>query len=194
MGSTVERLALQTDLSDTGEVQHGIVRMGLLQRRSGMSVDAFRNHWRQVYGPIAARLPGLRRYHQNLVVDAGQRGIDYPRGPVSMDAISELWFDDEESIQRAIHSDVMQSVAADEANLIGDIQVITALQHVVIPPPSGASLVKRSSTIRRHDDVSPEAFRREWFEVHAMLVKRLPQVKGYTQNLILDRRHGRDAA
>jgi uncharacterized protein (TIGR02118 family) len=171
-----------------------IVRMGLLERRSAMSPTAFRNHWRDIHGPIAARLPGLRRYHQNHIVDAEQRGIDYPRGPVTFDGISELWFDDEASMQRAIESDVMQTLAADEANLIDDIHVITAEQHIVIPTPRGIPLLKRMSTLKRRDDVSPEAFRHEWFAVHSILVKRLPQVKGYTQNLVLDRRHGRGVA
>ena len=31
----------------------------------------------------------------------------------------------------------------------------------------------------------------KWFDVHSVLVKRLPQVKAYTQNLIFDRSHGR---
>ena len=159
-----------------------------------MSPAAFRDHWRDIHAPIAARLPGLRRYHQNHIVDTEQRGIDYPRGPLTIDGISELWFDDEASMQRAIKSDVMDALAADEANLIDDIHVITAEQHVVIPTPSGVPLLKRMSTLKRRDDVSPETFRHEWFEIHSILVKRLPQVKGYTQNLVIDRRHGRGAA
>ena len=171
-----------------------IVRMGLLKRRSGMSAAAFRNHWREVHGPIAARLPGLRRYHQNHIVDTEQRGIDYPRGPLTIDGISELWFDDQQAMERAIKSDAMDALAADEANLIDDIHVITAEQHLVIPTPSAVPLLKRMSTLKRRQDVSPETFRHEWFEVHSLLVKRLPQVKGYTQNLVLDRRHGRSGA
>jgi uncharacterized protein (TIGR02118 family) len=168
-----------------------IVRMGLLKRRSGMSPAAFRNHWREVHGPIAARLPGLRRYHQNHIVDTEQRGIDYPRGPLTIDGISELWFDDQEAMERAIKSEAMDALAADEANLLDNIHVITAEQHLVIPTPSAVPLLKRMSTLKRRQDVSPETFRHEWFEVHSLLVKRLPQVKGYTQNLVLDRRHGR---
>jgi uncharacterized protein (TIGR02118 family) len=171
-----------------------IVRMGLLKRRSGMSPAAFRNHWREVHGPIAARLPGLRRYHQNHIVDTEQRGIDYPRGPLTIDGISELWFDDKEAMERAIKSEAMDALAADEANLLDNIHVITAEQHLVIPTPSAVPLLKRMSTLKRRQDVSPETFRHEWFEVHSLLVKRLPQVKGYTQNLVLDRSHGRSGA
>ena len=165
--------------------------MGLLQRKSDISPGAFRSHWRQFHAPIAARLPGLRRYHQNHVIDAVQRGIDYPRGPVQVDGFSELWFDGQQAIDGAIASDAMTELAADEAQFVGDIYVITAEQHVVIPTPPGAPLIKRMSTLRRRDDVTAEQFRHEWFDVHSILVKRLPQVKGYTQNLISQRSHRR---
>jgi uncharacterized protein (TIGR02118 family) len=50
------------------------------------------------------------------------------------------------------------------------------------------------STLKRRPDVSTEKFKEEWFDVHSVLVKRLPQVKGYTQNLIFDRSFGRSKA
>ena len=176
-----------------GRTRGSVVRMGLLKRRANLSQEDFGKHWRELHGPIAARLPGLRRYHQNHVVDSEQRGIDYPRGPVTFDGISELWFDDESSMRKALSSDAMSALAADEANFIDDIHVITVEQNVVIPTPPGARLLKRMSTLKRREDVTPETFRHEWFNVHSLLVKRLPQVKGYTQNLILDRKRGRGA-
>ena len=142
-------------------------------------------------GPLAAKLPGLRRYHQNHVVDREQRGIDYARGSHDFDGISELWFDDLPSMQRAFSSDLVEEVAADEASFIGDLKLVTAIQHQVVPVPKGARLIKRMSTLKRRPDVSLETFQHEWFQVHSVLVKRLPEVKGYTQNLIFDRAHGR---
>ena len=168
-----------------------IVRMGLLQKRADLSTADFGRHWRDVHGPLAAKLPGLRRYHQNLVVDRQQRGIAYARGAHDFDGISELWFDDVPSMQRAFSAKSVEDLARDEANLIADLKVITAIQHPVIPPPDDVPLIKRMSTLKRRPDVSSEAFQREWFDVHSVLVKRLPQVRGYTQNFIFDRGHGR---
>jgi len=45
------------------------VRMGLLTRRAGLAPEAFRRHWRDVHGPLAARLPGLERYLQNHLTE-----------------------------------------------------------------------------------------------------------------------------
>jgi uncharacterized protein (TIGR02118 family) len=168
-----------------------IVRMGLLQKRSEIGSQDFRRHWRESHGPLAAKLPGLRRYHQNHVVDREQRGITYARGGLDFDGFSELWFDDLPSMQAAFATEQVKELGEDESRFIGELKLITAVQHVVIPKPAGVPLIKRMSTLRRRADVNAEKFAAEWFDVHSVLVKRLPQVKGYTQNLIFDRSHGR---
>ena len=168
-----------------------IVRMGLLKVREDLTNDAFRKHWRNTHGPLAAQLPGLHRYHQNHVVDREQRGISYTRGSHDFDGFSQLWFEDIPSMSAAFSTDLVTSLGEDESQFIGDFKLITALQHVVVPKPEGTPLIKRMSTLRRRPDIDSEKFNSEWLDVHSFLVKRLPQVKGYTQNLIFDRSHGR---
>lgn len=164
-----------------------IIRMGVIRKKDGLDVEAFRKHWREVHGPIAAAIPGLRRYQQNHVVDSGQRGIDYKRGNDEIDGFSQLWFDDLDSMQAALSSEVCRSLAKDEANFIGNLKLLMLEPNPIIVPPSDRPLIKRMSTLKRRADVSPEKFRHEWYEVHSMLVKRLPQVMGYTQNLVVGR-------
>jgi uncharacterized protein (TIGR02118 family) len=125
------------------------------------------------------------------VVDREQRAISYTRGGYEFDGFSELWFDDLPSMQAAFSTDLVPHLGEDESQFIGDLKLITALQHVVVPTPKGVPLIKRMSTLKRRPDVSAEEFKSEWLDVHSFLVKRLPQVKGYTQNLIFDRSHGR---
>jgi uncharacterized protein (TIGR02118 family) len=168
-----------------------IVRMGLIQKRPDLSTPEFRRYWREGHGPLAAKLPGLRRYHQNHVIDRQQRGIDYARGTYDFDGFSELWFDDVPSMSAAFATEQVQPLGEDEARFIGEFKLITAIQHVVIPKPPGVPLIKRMSALKRRADVTLEKFTSEWFDVHSFLVKRLPEVKGYTQNLIFDRAHGR---
>lgn len=168
-----------------------IVRMGLIRRRGDVATPEFRRHWRDAHGPIAARLPGLRRYHQNHVVDRSQRAIAHKRGNADYDGFSQLWFDDLPSMRAAVASEPMRDLAADEGAFIGEVSVVTALPHVVVPKVEGVPLIKRMSTLKRRPDVSPERFQTEWFDVHSHLVRRLDGVAGYTQNLVLDRSHGR---
>jgi hypothetical protein len=125
------------------------------------------------------------------VVDRQQRGISYARGTWDFDGISELWFDDLPAMQRAFSTEFVNELGPDESTFIGDLHLVTAIQHQVVPVPTGERLIKRMSTLKRRADVSAEKFQREWFDVHSQLVKRLPEVKGYTQNLIFDRSHGR---
>jgi uncharacterized protein (TIGR02118 family) len=165
--------------------------MGLIQKRSDIGSHDFRRHWRDSHGPLAAKLPGLRRYHQNHVVDREQRGISYARGRNDFDGFSELWFDDVPSMLAAFATEDVKLLGEDEERFIGGLKLITAIQHVVVPKPSGMPLIKRMSTLKRRADVSSEKFKSEWFDVHSFLVKRLPEVKGYTQSLIFDRSHGR---
>lgn len=169
-----------------------IVRMGLLTKRRDLSDSAFSDHWKKTHRPLAAKLPGLRTYHQNHVVDREQRAISYARGEYDFDGVSELWFDDLSSMNAAMASPEAAPVIADEANFIEGVSVLTAVQHVIIDRPAGVPLIKRVSTLKRRPDIDAETFKREWFDVHSFLVKRVDGVRGYTQNLVLDRAIGRE--
>ncbi len=164
-----------------------IVRMGILRKKDGLTTESFRQHWSDVHGPIAAQISGLRRYCQNHVVDSMQRGFSYPRGQDVIDGFSQLWFADLASMQRSLDPETCRMLVEDEANFIGSLKLVVAEQNIVIPVATGRPLLKRMSTLKRRADVSPEKFKHEWFNVHSELVKRLPQVMGYTQNLILER-------
>jgi uncharacterized protein (TIGR02118 family) len=162
-----------------------IVRMGLLTRRTEVSQTEFRRHWRDVHGPLAARLPALRCYHQNHVVDSRQLAINHARGSWSVDGISELWFDSEEDMNRAVSSEEYQEVARDHHLFVGHTALITAVQNVVVPvDPSAGPLVKRMSILTRKPGLTPEQFKEEWWGFHAEAVSKFPNLMGYTQNLV----------
>ena len=97
-----------------------IVRMGLLQKKAEMEPAEFRSHWLNLHGPLAAKLPGLRRYHQNHIVDRQQRGISYARGAWDFDGISELWFEDLPSMQRAFSADLVSESSENVSHLGAD--------------------------------------------------------------------------
>jgi uncharacterized protein (TIGR02118 family) len=168
-----------------------IARMGLLTRNPGITTEQFQQHWRDMHGPLAAKLPGLRRYQQNHVIDREQRGIDYARGSHNFDGFSQLWFDDVPSMSAAFAAEQVNRLGEDEGRFIGELKLVTALQHVVIPKPPAVPLVKRMSILKRRTNISSEKFASEWIDTHSFLVKRLPEVMGYTQSLIFDRAHGR---
>jgi uncharacterized protein (TIGR02118 family) len=166
-----------------------IVRIGLLTKRPDLTTAQFRQHWRNVHGPLAARLPGLRAYHQNHVVDKTQLAIDHARGNWDLDGFSELWFDDREAMQRALKSDAYRAVVADSPNCMATTSIVVADQVVVVPRADGHTTpIKRMSILERRQGLTPAEFRAEWLDKHAAMVAQFPAIAGYTQNLITE--HG----
>ena len=92
---------------------------------TGVEFDAY---WREVHGPIGARIPGLRRLVQSRALDiaADSRHADF-------DGVAELWFDDAGALRRARDSEEWRLAALDEAN--------------VLDPASTAYLVSEERTV-----------------------------------------------
>jgi uncharacterized protein (TIGR02118 family) len=70
----------------------------VLYRRQDISPEEFGKILRQVHGPMAERIPGLRRYVQNHVA------YDPSRRHPGWDAIVELHWDDRASMEAAWRS------------------------------------------------------------------------------------------
>jgi uncharacterized protein (TIGR02118 family) len=78
----------------------------VVYKLSSMSEPDFRRYFVHVHGPLAEKIPGLRRYVQNFV--AGDPTRKHP----GWNAVIELYFDDWASMQAAWQS--AQGVAATE--------------------------------------------------------------------------------
>lgn len=122
----------------------------------------------------------------NRVMDKTQKGIDYARGATELDAIGQVFCADASSESSAAASAWLQSHMGIPGDRIAAAHTITCLQNTVIPVPSSRTGLKRMSILRKRPDVSSEDFQNEWFRLHSVLVKRLPGVEGYRQNLVLD--------
>jgi uncharacterized protein (TIGR02118 family) len=84
----------------------------MVNRVPGLAHRNFFQHWLEVHGPLAARLPGLRRYTQNhAYLEA------FARGGMTHDGWSELWFDDFASFRQAVGSPQWQAMEADGRTL-----------------------------------------------------------------------------
>lgn len=163
------------------------VRMGLMNKKADWTFEMYRDYWRNSHGKLARQIPGLRSYQQNLVVDSEQRGFSFKRGPEQLEGISQLVFDDDAAMQAGMSAELGAALIADEQHFIGQLRIVTADQHVVVEPPAAGSALKRMSFLKRRADVSPEKFAREWREVHGPLVRSMPGILGYRQNLITGR-------
>lgn len=127
----------------------------------------------------------------NRVTDSAQRGIDYARSDTKLDAIAQFFCPDISSGMSGAASGGLDLTMGVPGHIVEEMNPILCLQNTVIPKPDGPAL-KRMSILRKRPDISAEEFQRQWFYLHDILVKRLPGISGYRQNLVLD--GPRDAA
>ena len=83
--------------------------MVVLYKKPGMTEDEFHRFLREVHGPMALKIPGLRRYVQNHTAPDGKR--KHP----GWEAIVELYFDDWESMEAAWATPEGEAATADVA-------------------------------------------------------------------------------
>jgi uncharacterized protein (TIGR02118 family) len=97
-----------------------ILRSGLIENRKDVDEAGFARHWRDVHGPLAARLPGLIGYVQNHIV---ARAPTRHNGVVHrIDGVSQLWFADIESMQTGMASPEQDACVRD---ISGFLQRVT---------------------------------------------------------------------
>lgn len=104
------------------------------RRRASLPADEFAAYWKDVHGPMDVRLPGLRRLVQShpLAVPGEPRPAD--------DGMTELWFDDLESLAAARKSPEWAAALADEPSFLepGSKTTIVSAEHE-LPVPGTTS-------------------------------------------------------
>jgi uncharacterized protein (TIGR02118 family) len=78
----------------------------------GLTLAEFLEHWHDVHGALAARVPGLRRYVQNHAIPEA-----YAFRGMTHDGWSELWFDSLEALHAAVASREWEALREDGAQL-----------------------------------------------------------------------------
>src|SRR5438046_2490225 len=66
-----------------------IKRVSLVRRKEGLPVEEFQRYWREVHGPLAIRVPGLRRYIPTHVLPETYNSAN----PPLYDGLPEAWYD-----------------------------------------------------------------------------------------------------
>ena len=109
-----------------------IKSIALLTRKDGMTHEQFVRHWVDIHAPLARAVPGLRRYVQSHIL-AERKRPDIPALEVEVDGVAELWYDDAESMARAMASPESKALHADGALFIGRIKSYTVEERVIVP-------------------------------------------------------------
>jgi len=108
-----------------------IKSLSLLTRRPELTHDAFVKHWLDIHGPLALKVPGLRRYVQSHITGERTRP-DIPATEVEVDGIAETWFDDLDAMALSNASPEAKALHTDGALFIGRIKSFVTEEKVII--------------------------------------------------------------
>jgi uncharacterized protein (TIGR02118 family) len=110
-GSIITDEIIQKD----GKPIDGAVKMfSLLTRKPGADVATFQAYWRMNHGPLAAKIPQVRRYLQCHVRPSSYADGRTPR----YDGVAELWFDSFDAVRDSGHTDEYRAVKIDEPKFL----------------------------------------------------------------------------
>ena len=126
-------LAHEVVIVDGAPPPGALTMFAFLNRLPGTGAAAFHAYWRDHHGPIAARVPGLRRYVQNQVTVA----LAGDGAPV-FDGVAQTWFDDLDAVRTSARSEELQRTRADEPNfmLSGRLPFVVCFPIVLNGGPS----------------------------------------------------------
>ncbi|HEY6300306.1 MAG TPA: EthD family reductase [Candidatus Binatus sp.] len=155
-----------------------IKAFNFFKRKSGLSIDDFRNCWLNEHAAIIRAIPELRRYVASITLPSAYRN----REPL-YDGISEAWFDDEAALRSSANSAPRRAASADDAKFVdmsttGSIIVDEIVQKDGRPADDA---VKMFSLLTRKPGTDVAAFQSYWRTHHGPLAAKIPQARRYIQ-------------
>jgi uncharacterized protein (TIGR02118 family) len=99
-----------------------IIRSGLIRKRDDVDFTQFSEHWRHVHGPLALQVVGMRAYRQNHILarSPSPQAARLHR----VDGISQLWFDDIESMRVAMDSAEQRACVEDFHKFLDGVTIV----------------------------------------------------------------------
>jgi uncharacterized protein (TIGR02118 family) len=115
-----------------GKDERLIKRISFVKRKPGMHREEFFRYWQDVHGPLALKLPGLRRYVQCHALPSL-----YANGDPPFDGAAQIWFADLRAMQEMLESKAyVEETRPDGAKFIaptGSVTLIAEENRVIWP-------------------------------------------------------------
>ncbi|MHB1011843.1 MAG: EthD domain-containing protein [Desulfobacteria bacterium] len=114
-----------------GTIPDGAVKnIEFVNRRPGMDVKPFVRHWLGVHGPIASRIPSVRRYEQNHL-NPGEYGAG---GEPPYGGLAVTWFASTADMRQGTTTPEYAITRADEPHFLPDdpLPILITREHVLV--------------------------------------------------------------
>jgi uncharacterized protein (TIGR02118 family) len=109
---------------------NAVKNIEFVNRRPDLDLKKFRDYWRNHHGPLATKIPSIRRYEQNHLNDAGYQGDT----PPLYDGLAITWFASTAEMRSGAATPGYAAIRADEPNFVapGHLPIIITREHVVV--------------------------------------------------------------
>jgi uncharacterized protein (TIGR02118 family) len=129
--STTAFLLTEERVQKEGPTNGSMVKLvEFITRKPGMDVEAFQEYWRTAHGPLAAKIPMIRRYVQcHTRLSAYRAG----RQPL-YDGVAEVWADSTDALRESEKTPEYAAVRADEPNFLdgSKLAFIITKEHEIL--------------------------------------------------------------
>jgi len=126
----LERIVTEEIVIKQGPIHENMVKnVEIGDRKPGMSTKEFHDYWRNIHGPIAAKIPVIKRYVQSHTLMSEYDKEELP----AYDGVAETWFDDTAAMRQGATTPEYAETRADEENfLAGDSPFIITRELKII--------------------------------------------------------------
>ena len=108
----------------------GVKNIEFVTCRPGMAPGPFRDYWREVHGPLAARIPSICRYEQHHTAADAYEGNQHP----AYDGLAITWFRSTAEMKAGARTPEYAETRGDESNFLpdGHLPIIITREHVLL--------------------------------------------------------------
>jgi len=109
---------------------NAVKNIEFVNRRPGMPLGPFRDYWRNVHGPLASRIPVIRRYEQNHLAKSGYEDNRQP----AYDGLAVTWFSSTADMKAGTTTSEYAETRADEPHFLpdGHLPIIITREDVIL--------------------------------------------------------------
>jgi uncharacterized protein (TIGR02118 family) len=101
--------------------------ISLVTKLPHLTMDEFNDYWSNQHAMLAKKLPGLKRYFQNHIIQQECESALSPK----VEGVAELWFNSRKDMEKAFLSDVGRELMEDEKKFIATVDAYCVDEFII---------------------------------------------------------------